>query len=315
MTTRNNMVTTSLLMTACAATLSGAGGASDCDEQFLNELGGMTAYWTFDNQDDPIADDYGAYDGFNNGATWVHNGVVDGSLKFDGVNDHADITNEGLNVPIWDTYTFAVWFLNDGGGDLTNGYGQKILDKTTWFSDFYLSVHTHSDGHLVFFTYDDGSAAMLDLDYDYGDSQWHHAVVVKSGQYGELWVDGDLKDTSDELKSPNNGQPLLLGYSISGDSFQRKHWSGRLDEFAIFDRTLSEAEIQQLYASTLDGHHYCAVSPAEDLNGDGVVDSGDLVILLASWGPCADCKDCPPDFDNDCNVGTADLLTLLGNWG
>ncbi len=315
MTSTKNIITTSLLMAAGTATLSGARGISDCDEQFQNELGGMRTYWTFDNPNDPTADDYAGYDGDNNGATWMPDGVVDGSLRFDGINDYVDVTDAALNVPTWDSYTIAVWFLNDGGGDLTNGYGQKILDKTTIFSDFYLSVHTHLDGRLVFFTYDDGSAAMLDLDYDYGDNQWHHAVVVKSGQYGELWVDGDLKDTSEELKSPDNAQPLLIGYSVSADAFQRKHWSGRMDEFAIFDRILSEAEIQELYASTLKGNHYCTLPPAEDLNGDGVVGTGDLLILLGSWGRCAACNDCPPDFDNDCTVGTGDLIILLGNWG
>lgn len=55
-----------------------------------------------------------------------------------------------------------------------------------------------------------------------------------------------------------------------------------------------------------------------DLDGDGIVGTSDLLILLGSWGPCADCNipnDCPADIDEDCNVGTADLLLLLSNWG
>ena len=52
-----------------------------------------------------------------------------------------------------------------------------------------------------------------------------------------------------------------------------------------------------------------------DLDGDGVVGAADLLILLASWGPCADCKDCPADLDGNCTVGASDLLILLSNWG
>ena len=52
-----------------------------------------------------------------------------------------------------------------------------------------------------------------------------------------------------------------------------------------------------------------------DLDGDGVVGVSDLVILLAEWGPCADCDDCPADLDGDCTVGVSDLLILLANWG
>jgi len=53
-----------------------------------------------------------------------------------------------------------------------------------------------------------------------------------------------------------------------------------------------------------------------DVNGDGVVDTADLLELLAAWGPCPDPPaDCPADFDGDGVVGTTDLLILLGNWG
>jgi hypothetical protein len=61
------------------------------------------------------------------------------------------------------------------------------------------------------------------------------------------------------------------------------------------------------------------ISPAPgnpaDLNGDGVVDVLDLLILLDAWGACADCGDCPADLNDDCSVDVLDLLFLLDNWG
>lgn len=52
-----------------------------------------------------------------------------------------------------------------------------------------------------------------------------------------------------------------------------------------------------------------------DLDGDGLVGVSDLLILLASWGPCDDCNGCPADIDGNCSIGVADLLILLANWG
>ena len=52
-----------------------------------------------------------------------------------------------------------------------------------------------------------------------------------------------------------------------------------------------------------------------DIDGDGMVGASDLLLLLASWGACADCDDCPADLDGDCAVGAGDLLILLSNWG
>ncbi|MHC4218325.1 MAG: dockerin type I domain-containing protein, partial [Planctomycetota bacterium] len=53
-----------------------------------------------------------------------------------------------------------------------------------------------------------------------------------------------------------------------------------------------------------------------DINGDGLVDVSDFLLLLAAWGPCPD--PCPPtcaaDLDGDCAVTVTDFLLLLANW-
>jgi hypothetical protein len=52
-----------------------------------------------------------------------------------------------------------------------------------------------------------------------------------------------------------------------------------------------------------------------DLNGDGVVNVADLLILFDNWGSCADCDDCLADLNGDCEVNVGDLLILFDNWG
>lgn len=48
-----------------------------------------------------------------------------------------------------------------------------------------------------------------------------------------------------------------------------------------------------------------------DLNGDGIVNGGDLGLLLGSWGPC---RGCPADLNGDGLVNGADIGLLLGFW-
>lgn len=48
-----------------------------------------------------------------------------------------------------------------------------------------------------------------------------------------------------------------------------------------------------------------------DLDGDGVVGSGDLALLLAAWG---ECEGCGADLDGDGEVGGSDLAVLLASW-
>ncbi|MFK7959803.1 MAG: hypothetical protein AB8G96_04690 [Phycisphaerales bacterium] len=51
-----------------------------------------------------------------------------------------------------------------------------------------------------------------------------------------------------------------------------------------------------------------------DLDGDGDVDTGDLINLLSQWGACPVAGPCPADFDGNDAVDTGDLITLLANW-
>ncbi|MHC4989905.1 MAG: right-handed parallel beta-helix repeat-containing protein, partial [Planctomycetota bacterium] len=50
-----------------------------------------------------------------------------------------------------------------------------------------------------------------------------------------------------------------------------------------------------------------------DVNGDGVIDVGDLLDLILGWGPC-DAQCCPADFDMNGFVDVEDLLVLILNW-
>lgn len=50
-----------------------------------------------------------------------------------------------------------------------------------------------------------------------------------------------------------------------------------------------------------------------DLDGDNDVDSADLATLLVNWGNCS--APCPADLNGDGVVGSADLAALLANWG
>lgn len=50
-----------------------------------------------------------------------------------------------------------------------------------------------------------------------------------------------------------------------------------------------------------------------DVDQSGAVDIGDLLILLATWGPCT--GDCPADVNRSGAVDVGDLLVVLGAWG
>jgi hypothetical protein len=49
-----------------------------------------------------------------------------------------------------------------------------------------------------------------------------------------------------------------------------------------------------------------------DVNGDGVVDVSDLLLMIGDWGPCSGCAS---DANNDGYVNVTDILIAISNWG
>ena len=52
-----------------------------------------------------------------------------------------------------------------------------------------------------------------------------------------------------------------------------------------------------------------------DVNGDGVVDVQDLVIVITSWGECPGGLPCPADVNDDGVVNVSDLVSVITGWG
>ena len=134
------------------------------------------------------------------------------------------------------------------------------------------------------------------------------------------WLDGDngkwsgsayIFDISDP-KNPVQIAKLLPDDGAAGDEFGRS--------VAISGATAIVGASADDDNGPESGSAYlfdAAATPAipGDIDGDGIVGLSDLLILLAEWGPCGDCEDCPADLDRDCTVGLSDLLILLANWG
>lgn len=91
--------------------------------------------------------------------------------------------------------------------------------------------------------------------------------------------------------------------------------------FEVGDRVFVDGEIDSgclssCYMECLANNtiEVCTTPPG-DLNGDGVIDTVDLLALLDAWGACEVTYNCPADLNGDGVADTPDLLELLANWG
>jgi len=214
------------------------------------------------------------------GCVWSSSGRFNGgAMSFFGDVSMIPLP-DGPDFPSWDAYTVSAWFFNN-----SPGFYRGIVDKTTASAiegarAWYL-VHgwgligvamIHED--LENRTYKD--ALLVDMEPSYNNNYlahaWHHVVVVRDGNHGQLWVDGVLKDSiSDMISVVNVDATLCVGNTLSNwirPDFSG--WTGELDEFMIFDRALSKSEILKLYQNgTLAHTPPPPISVTSDVSIDG----------------------------------------------
>ncbi|HEY7491635.1 MAG TPA: LamG domain-containing protein, partial [Candidatus Tectomicrobia bacterium] len=252
---------------------------------------GLIAYYPFNGN---------ANDETGNG----HDGTVDGATlstdrfdnplsaySFDGSNDKILIGQAPNNFPNLEAYAVSVWFLNNGEGDQGQGYGQKILSKGDFGTDFHLSVGPdggNPDGYLSWWSDQGGFASVTDTSRDYRDNVWHHVVLnKKTASEGELWVDGVLQASSSSLAKVDNNVDLVIGFTAHTDGFQQKYWSGKIDDIRIYNRVLSASEILALFElppdqdgdDTPDSEDAC---PSSDLRPTVSIDGCDTGVANPS---------------------------------
>lgn len=155
------------------------------------------------------------------------------------------------------------------------------------------------------------SLAAVDMDFD---EDLDLAIVVQDnmGAPRVRLARNDLNDGETIVFSQFNdvitGQAILM--VLAGDV----NLDGNADLVAVNAGLVGPAANGEGGGSVSVLLNETSPGPIGDLDGDGIVGTPDLLILLGMWGPCGDCNDCVADLNGDCNVDTTDLLMLLGNW-
>jgi hypothetical protein len=93
--------------------------------------------------------------------------------------------------------------------------------------------------------------------YTYGvtpvnDGQWHHIGWVYDGTMNYLYVDGVL-DASEE----NSGQITVSSYPLfigTNSQYTDRTWTGLIDDVMIFNRALTQEEIQHIRENSADAY-------------------------------------------------------------
>lgn len=127
--------------------------------------------------------------------------------------------------------------------------------------------------------------------------------VSISDDNGQTWV--DLEETAENANAWVRKRFRIDEFVEPTDRIRLRFVAADEDPGSIVEAGVDDVRVFNLL---------CADSPAADLNGDGLVGSADLAVLLGAWGVCAEPGACVGDLNGDGAVDSADLAILLGSW-
>ena len=215
----------------------------------------------------------------------------------------------GLSTGTWERGTPV------GGGDRgdppndADGSGQAYLTE---------NVDGNSD-------IDGGSTTLISPVLDAGVSM---PTLQYSRWYSNAEGDAPFQDVFTVEISDDGGDTWQIleqvgpdGPAVTGGWFLQTHNLNEIDGFEPNDQfrvrfIAEDAEPGSIVEAGVDGVRVasmlCGDKVDPDIDGNGVVDVNDLLMLLADWGLC---DGCAADLDGNGAVDVNDLLELLAAWG
>ncbi|MBI4661725.1 MAG: immunoglobulin domain-containing protein [Verrucomicrobia bacterium] len=231
---------------------------------------GLVAYWPLDTTDGVMTPDATA---FRNDLTLVNmdaSNFVPGkrgkAASFDGTSQLLSKTyamGEDIGLPVYNArrYTVMLWVNGVGATQGGTGTGDRRVfsEGSDTDNDPLFNIGTDSAGAATrtnvvdMFIRNTAAATQVNHLKSRGmafDGTWHHIAWVEENGAGKLYIDGQL-----DAATFNYTRSSLDLNTISVGGIQRaaagSFFEGLIDEVAVWERPLSQAEVQQAMANGL----------------------------------------------------------------
>lgn len=208
---------------------------------------GLIGYWPFEGN---AVENYFYYPATVDGATLTTDrfGSPNSAFYFDGINDFI-LSNESLFLT--NKVTVSCWV------KFTDTLGTMLfLARYSSWDDHGFIIGKNAPGQLYFAGRDGNNeynSSPLSKE-SFADDQWHFLVGVCDVTIWSLWVDGVFEgsDTTDHtvVNLETNGYSMCFGKEYGSNSL---HYQGFLDDIRVYNRALSDSEIQAIYQDNTSG--------------------------------------------------------------
>ncbi|MFZ5917452.1 MAG: DUF7507 domain-containing protein [Chloroflexota bacterium] len=234
----------------------------------------MLAYWKLDETGGAAYDDF--FDGLDGECAGqcpaTATGMINGGQIFNGSDTGIDVpADAAFDWSVSDSFSIEFWMRSDSACATGN---QVIIGRDDSSTPMQWWVGCQTGGNARFYLQDSNNNTAQVSGGLIVDDAWHHIVAIRDAGANRIriYVDG-VGQSSFVVFGAGFGSAtaeLNIGWL---DLAPYYHFEGSLDEVAIYDRALSEAEIQQ---------HHDEPGPGYCINPEiAIAKSADLAISYA----------------------------------
>jgi hypothetical protein len=218
---------------------------------------GMVSYWRFDEGTGTMAyDSVGDNHGTVYGATWT-SGIVAGALSFDGVDDYVEIPHSP-SLDITGAITMSGWIklnsLSGGNMMLAKAVSHGHYSRTSYMLLVGSDAEIGLKISLVLFGY--WPADLFVTTSSVNTGEWYHLAATWDGSTSnannvKIYINGELNQSFTKTNTLRSVTESVTIGSMKPSTYYNA-LDGYLDEVAIYNRALSEQEIEECYLEAFD---------------------------------------------------------------
>ena len=220
---------------------------------------GLVSYWSFDLKDvrgNTVIDLIGGNDGTILGDPKHVEGKFGEAYEFGGEPDAIDVpspANGNLDFDGDQDFSMMAWIKVDKPPELDGGQS-TIVSKGDGGNNARILWKIIATNLNVTIANEAGGGPKLVLASTNGvvDGKWHHVLFVsdRSGMT-RIYIDGELDSEGGETKGTDitTESPLFIGASVRIGKITRRYFEGLIDELGIYNRALTEKEIERNFMS------------------------------------------------------------------
>ena len=208
-------------------------------------LEGLVAYYSFSGNSNDVSGNDNNGTSINVNFTADRLGNANEACSFSGTNSYISVPNHSsLN---FSTGNFSILAIIKTSVIPTYSWSALITkhNTATWHDTEYFLVIEGNTGYATFgLSTNTGIFERALGTTNICDGQYHTLVGVRANGQLKLYVDGAIQATASASINPDNSNPLNIGRSSYDNG--SGYFNGIMDEVRIYNRALSEEEIQAL---------------------------------------------------------------------